>query len=285
MKLHLLFLLGLMLIVNVLGGCDSDDFSACDPGDCTRDFTGDTCEDCCDERAPTPRVDRCKGRCRSSGSGGDDDDDKCSGDSNQGFLDDLNDCLDSESSDGGGLTCSECEGCCEDACEDAEPGCGGASRSACIDRCEYRRCRDVCDSSDGDDDDSDTTFLSSDQTHKCSNKDSEDSCESCCENKCSNKSNSDDQLDSCKDHCIDEADCSEASSDSGGGSCSDKIDKCCDCLDDECSVESGDSADKHDKNCIKDECKNKYCKDAGKCKYGDRDDWKKVVDRKCNVNW
>lgn len=41
----------------------------------------------------------------------------------------------------------------------------------------------------------------------------------------------------------------------------------------------------HDKECIKDECKNKYCKDAGKCKYGDKDDWKKVVDRKCNVEW
>ena len=70
--------------------------------------------------------------------------------------------------------------CCERACEDAEPGCGGASPRSCRDRCEYRRCRDVCDSSDGDDDDDDdssTTFLSSDQTHKCSNKNSEDSCE------------------------------------------------------------------------------------------------------------
>ena len=70
--------------------------------------------------------------------------------------------------------------CCDKACEDAKPGCGGASPSACRDRCEYRRCRDVCrggDDDDDDDDDDDTTFLSSDQTRKCSNKDSEDSCE------------------------------------------------------------------------------------------------------------
>jgi hypothetical protein len=41
----------------------------------------------------------------------------------------------------------------------------------------------------------------------------------------------------------------------------------------------------HENECIKEECKNKYYKEAGKCKYGDRDDWKKVVDRKCNVEW
>ena len=40
-----------------------------------------------------------------------------------------------------------------------------------------------------------------------------------------------------------------------------------------------------EKTCIKDDCKNEFCKDAGKCKYGDRDDWKKVVERKCKVNW
>ena len=40
-----------------------------------------------------------------------------------------------------------------------------------------------------------------------------------------------------------------------------------------------------DRTCIKNKCKNQYCKDAGKCKYGDKDDWKKCVERKCKVNW
>ena len=62
--------------------------------------------DCCDEVAPYPRRDLCKDRCND---GDDDDDDKCSGDSNQDFRDDLNDCLDSESDDGDGLECYECE--------------------------------------------------------------------------------------------------------------------------------------------------------------------------------
>lgn len=177
--------------------------------------------------------------------------------------------------------------CCDNACEDAKPGCGGASPSACKDRCKYRRCRDVCRGGDDDDDDDDTTettFLSNDQTRKCSNKDSEDSCESCCENKCSNKSNSDDQLDSCKEDCIDEAACSEASGD-GGGSCGDKIDACCYCMKHGCDVKSGDSPSKNEKDCIKDKCKSKYCKDAGECQYDSRSKWKKVVEKKCNVDW
>lgn len=65
---------------------------------------------CCEDSEIIDYKSACKNMCDSCDDGDDDDDDyKCSGDSNQDFLDDLNDCLDSESADGDGLECYECE--------------------------------------------------------------------------------------------------------------------------------------------------------------------------------
>ena len=65
---------------------------------------------CCNDSDKIDAKRACRSMCgRCDDGDDDDDDDKCSDGSNRDFLDDLNECLDEESADGGGLRCRECE--------------------------------------------------------------------------------------------------------------------------------------------------------------------------------
>lgn len=38
-----------------------------------------------------------------------------------------------------------------------------------------------------------------------------------------------------------------------------------------------------DRMCVKEECKNQYCKNAADCRYGSESDWEDVVKKQCKI--